>query len=53
MINVYEKNELQPNKKADTDIFYALLEHVIPHEKERNYFLDWYSYPIQNPGDKN
>ena len=52
MINVYEKNDLQPNPKADTDIFYALLEHVIPHEKERNYFLDWYSFPIQNPGVK-
>ncbi|MDC3035952.1 hypothetical protein OA107_00995 [Candidatus Pelagibacter sp.] len=52
MINVYEKNELQPNKKADTDIFYALLKHIIPHEKERNYFLDWYSFPIQNPGIK-
>ena len=52
MINVYEKNDLQPNPKADTDIFYALLKHVIPHERERNYFLDWYSFPIQNPGVK-
>ena len=52
MINVYEKNELQPDPKADTDIFYAMLEHIIPHEKERNYFLDWYSFPIQNPGIK-
>ena len=52
MINVYEKNDLQPNSKADTDIFYALLEHIIPHEKERNYFLDWYSFPMQNPGVK-
>jgi hypothetical protein len=52
MINVYEKNDLEPNPKADTDIFYALLKHVIPHERERNYFLDWYSFPIQNPGVK-
>ena len=52
MINVYEKNDLQPNKKADTDIFYALLKHIIPHEKERNYFLDWYAFPVQNPGVK-
>ena len=52
MINVYEKNDLQPNKNADTDIFYALLKHIIPHEKERNYFLDWYAFPIQNPGVK-
>ena len=52
MINVYEKNDLEPNKNADTDIFYALLKHIIPHEKERNYFLDWYAFPIQNPGVK-
>ena len=52
MINVYEKNDLEPNSKADTDVFYALLKHIIPHEKERNYFLDWYAYPMQNPGVK-
>ena len=52
MINVYEKNELAPDPKADTDVFYALLEHVIPHEPERNHFLDWYAYPVQNPGVK-
>ena len=39
MINVYEKNELAPDPKADTDVFYALLKHVIPHEPERNHFL--------------
>ena len=40
MVNVYNKNELKPDPKADTDIFYALLEHVIPHEKERNYRIN-------------
>ena len=52
MINVYEKNDLQPDPKVDTDIFWALLKHVIPHEECREHFLDWYSYPIQNPGVK-
>ena len=52
MINIFEKNDLQPNPKADTDIFYALVKHVIPHEVERNHFLDWFAYPIQNPGKK-
>ena len=52
MINVYEKNDLEPDPKADTDIFYDLLQHVIPHEPERNHFLDWYAYPMQNPGVK-
>jgi hypothetical protein len=52
MINVYEKNDLQPDPKVDTDIFWALLKHVIPHEECREHFLDWYSYPLQNPGVK-
>ena len=52
MINVYEKNDLQPDPKVDTDVFWALLKHVIPHDECREHFLDWYSYPIQNPGVK-
>ena len=52
MINIYEKNDLEPNPKADTDIFYALAKHVIPHEVERNHFLDWIAYQVQNPGMK-
>ena len=52
MINVYEKNDLQPDPKVDTDVFWALLKHVFPHEVERNHFLNWYAYPIQNPGVK-
>ena len=52
MINVFEKHDLVPDKKVDTDIFWALLKHVIPHEKERNHFLDWYAYPLQYPGHK-
>ena len=52
MINVFEKHDLQPNPKADTDIFYALVKHVIPHDAERKHFLDWCAYQIQNPGMK-
>ena len=52
MINVYEKHDLLPDPNADTDLFYALVKHVIPHEDYRKHFLDWFAYPIQNPGTK-
>ena len=52
MINVYEKHDLQPNPKADTDLFDALVKHVIPHDDYREHFLNWFTYPIQNPGKK-
>jgi len=52
MINVFEKNDLQPNSAVDTDAFWSLLKHVIPHEEYREHFLDWYAFPLQNPGVK-
>ena len=52
MINVYEKNDLVPDSKVDTDIFWSLLKHVIPHDDCREHFLNWYAFPIQNPGVK-
>ena len=52
MINVYEKNDLVPDAKVDTDVFWALLKHVIPHDECREHFLDWYAFPVQNPGVK-
>ena len=52
MINVYEKNDLVPDTKVDTDIFWALLKHVIPHDECREHFLNWYAFPVQNPGVK-
>jgi hypothetical protein len=52
MINVFEKNDLQPDSNVDTDIFWALLKHVIPHDEAREHFLNWYAYPLQNPGMK-
>ena len=32
MINVFEKNELKPDPKADTDLWDALWKHVVPHD---------------------
>ena len=52
MINVYEPHDLKPDPKADTDLFNALVEHLIPHEVERKHFLDWIAYIIQNKGMK-
>ena len=52
MINVYEKNDLVPDAKVDTDVFRALLKHVIPHDECREHFLNWYAFPVQNPGVK-
>ena len=52
MINVFEKHELQPDPKADTDLYDALVEHVIPHDEYRKHFLDWCAYHVQNPGKK-
>ena len=52
MINVYEPHDIVPDATADTDVFWALLKNVIPHDKEREHFLDWYSYPLQSPGKK-
>ena len=52
MINVYEKHDLQPNSKADTDLFDALVKHLIPHDDYREHFLNWFAFPIQNPGKK-
>tara|TARA_R100001143_G_scaffold59548_1_gene58226 strand:- start:967 stop:3060 length:2094 start_codon:yes stop_codon:yes gene_type:complete len=52
MINIYEKNDLEPNSKVDTDIYDALLKHVIPHDDCRKHFLDWNAWIIQNKGKK-
>ena len=52
MINVYEPHDIVPDPEADTDVFWSLVKCVIPHDKEREHFLDWYSYPLQNPGKK-
>ena len=51
-VNTYSPNDLIPNPKADTDLFWALVKHVIPHEQYRNHFLDWFAFPMQQPGIK-
>ena len=52
MINVYEEHDLKPDAKADTDLFNALVKHVIPHEECRKHFLDFIAYIVQNKGKK-
>ena len=52
MINIYEKNSLEPDSKVDTDIYWALVKHDIPHEDCRKHFLDWNAWIIQNKGKK-
>ena len=52
MINIYEKNSLEPDSKVDTDIYWALVKHVIPHDDCRKHFLDWNAWIIQNKGKK-
>ena len=52
MINVYEPNTIKPDPNADTDLFDALVKHLIPHDEYRKHFLDWYAFPLQNPGVK-
>ena len=52
MINVYEENDLQPDPKVDTDLYWALVKHVIPHDDCRKHFLDWNAWILQNKGKK-
>ena len=52
MINIYEKHDLEPDPKVDTDIFDALVKHVIPHDDCRKHFLDWCAWILQNKGKK-
>ena len=52
MINVYEEHDLKPDPKVDTDLFDALVKHVIPHDECRKHFLDFIAYIVQNKGKK-
>jgi hypothetical protein len=51
-VNTYTRNDLEPNPKADTDLFWAVVKHLIPHDEYRNHFLDWFTFPMQQPGVK-
>jgi len=52
MINVFEQHDIVADATADTDLFWDLLKCVIPHDAEREHFVNWYAYPLQNPGKK-
>ena len=52
MINIYEENDLKPDPKVDTDLYWALVKHVIPHDDCRKHFLDWNAWILQNKGKK-
>ena len=43
---------IKPEKKEDMKPFLDLVEHVIPNKKEREYFLDWLAFMVQNPWRK-
>ena len=52
MVNIYEEHDFKPDPKADTDLYYGLLNEVIPHDECRNHFLDWNAFILQNKGIK-
>ena len=52
MINIYEKHDLEPDPKVDTDLYWALDKHLIPHDDSRKHFLDWNAWILQNKGKK-
>jgi hypothetical protein len=52
MVNIYEKHEFYPDPKVDTDLYWALVKHVFPHDACREHYLDWIAYILQNPGKK-
>lgn len=52
MINVFEQHDIVADATADTDLFWDLLKCVIPHDAEREHFVNWYAYPLQNPERK-
>ena len=43
---------IKPKKIGDIKPFLDLVEHIIPEEVEREYFLDWLAYIVKNPWKK-
>ena len=43
---------IRPTKIKDIKPFLDLVEHIIPNEVERKYFLDWLAFIVQNPWKK-
>lgn len=50
-LNVWEGWGCEP-EDGTVKPFYTILEHIIPDEEFREWFLQWLAYPIQNPGTK-
>lgn len=51
-INKYRPYDLQPEYDQDVSLFLKLVEHVIPEEIVREFFLDFICYHYQYPGEK-
>ena len=51
ILNEYEAPELEPVEK-NPDWFLSHIEYLIPEKIEREHFLNYLSYLIQNPGEK-
>jgi len=50
-VNKYKPHDLKA-VEGDVSLFIKLVEHVIPDETVRNFFLDFISYHYQYPGEK-
>jgi hypothetical protein len=51
-INKYRPHDLEPEYDQDVSLFLKLVEHVIPDEIVREFFLDFICYHYQYPGEK-
>jgi hypothetical protein len=51
-INKYRPYDLEPEYDQDVSLFLKLVEHVIPEEIVREFFLDFICYHYQYPGEK-
>lgn len=51
-INKYRPYDLEPEYDQDVSLFLKLVEHVIPDEIVREFFLDFICYHYQYPGEK-
>ena len=51
-INKYKPYDLEPEYDQDISLFLKLVEHVIPDEIVREFFLDFICYHYQYPGEK-
>lgn len=54
--NRYSLNLYEPptffEPPGDPSFFFDLLDHLLPDEVEREWFLNWCAYKVQNPGER-